>query len=88
MAGYEIANAFAELTDAEEQLRRFNADMDLKEKLYGERFPIDMNFIDALRHGMPPCSGIALGLDRLVMLCAGTENIEDVQWINVDSFQI
>lgn len=86
IAGYEIANAFGELTDAEEQLRRFNADMDLKEKLYGDRYPIDMDFISALRHGMPPSAGIALGIDRLVMLCAGTEQIEDVLWMPVASF--
>lgn len=83
IAGYEIANAFYELTDADEQLRRFEADMALKEKLYGERSPIDMDFIAALRHGMPPSAGIALGVDRLVMLCAGTENIEDVLWLPV-----
>jgi len=83
ITGVEIANAFGELTDADEQLRRFQADMDLKEKLHGERFPIDMDFIDALRHGMPPSAGIALGIDRLVMLCAGTENIEDVLWLPV-----
>lgn len=83
IAGYEIANAFGELTDPEEQLRRFKADMDLKEKLHGERYPIDMDFIAALRHGMPPSAGIALGIDRLVMLCAGTENIEDVLWLPV-----
>jgi lysyl-tRNA synthetase class 2 len=81
--GIELANAFGELTDADEQLRRFQADMDLKEKLYGERYPIDMDFIAALRHGMPPASGIALGLDRLVMLAAGTEQIEDVLWAPV-----
>jgi len=85
IAGYEIANAFYELNDAEEQLRRFKADMDLKEKLYGERHPIDMDFIEALRHGMPEAAGIALGVDRLVMLCAGTESIEDVLWLPVAS---
>ena len=85
IAGYEIANAFYELNDAEEQLRRFNADMDLKEKLYGECHPIDMDFIEALRHGMPEAVGIALGVDRLIMLCAGTENIEDVLWLPVAS---
>ncbi|MDD3182528.1 MAG: EF-P lysine aminoacylase EpmA [Alphaproteobacteria bacterium] len=83
IAGYEIANAFGELTDPEEQLRRFQTDMDLKEKLHGERYPIDMDFIAALRHGMPPSAGIALGIDRLVMLCAGTEHIEDVLWLPV-----
>jgi lysyl-tRNA synthetase class 2 len=83
IAGYEIANAFYELTDPDEQLRRFRADMDMKDKLHGERHPIDMDFIDALRYGMPAAAGIALGVDRLVMLCAGTENIEDVLWLPV-----
>ncbi|NTU77350.1 MAG: EF-P lysine aminoacylase GenX, partial [Alphaproteobacteria bacterium] len=75
IAGIEIANAFGELTDPAEQARRFQADMDLKEKLYGERFPIDADFLEALRCGMPPSAGVALGFDRLVMLCAGTEDI-------------
>ena len=83
ICGYELANAFGELTDADEQERRFEADMAMKEKLYGERYPIDADFIAALRHGMPESSGIALGFDRLVMLCAGTDNIEDVLWLPV-----
>ncbi len=83
IAGYEIANAFGELTDPEEQLRRFEADMDLKERVHGERYPIDMDFISALRFGMPPSAGIALGVDRLVMLCAGVERIEDALFLPV-----
>lgn len=83
ICGYELANAFDELTDADEQLRRFEADMALKNKLYGERYPIDMDFIAALRAGMPPSAGIAFGIDRLVMLCAGAENIDDVLWAPV-----
>ncbi|MDE1900896.1 MAG: EF-P lysine aminoacylase GenX [Alphaproteobacteria bacterium] len=83
ICGYEIANAFDELTDAGEQARRFAADMDEKEKLYGERYPVDADFIAALHHGMPDSAGIALGFDRLVMLCAGTENIDDVLWVPV-----
>lgn len=83
ICGYELANAFDELTDADEQERRFSADMDAKEKLYGGRYPIDADFITALRHGMPDSSGIALGFDRLVMLCAGTENIANILWLPV-----
>jgi lysyl-tRNA synthetase class 2 len=83
ICGYEIANGFGELTDADEQERRFTADMATKERLYGERFPIDSDFIAALRHGMPESAGIALGLDRLIMLCAGTEQIDDVLWLPV-----
>ena len=49
----------------------------------GESWPIDHDFIAALRHGMPDAAGIALGVDRLVMLCAGAEKIEDVLWAPV-----
>jgi lysyl-tRNA synthetase class 2 len=83
VCGMELANAFSELTDADVQQQRFEADMDLKEKLYGERYPIDADFIDALRHGMPECTGIALGIDRLVMLAVGADNIEDTLWAPV-----
>ena len=84
ICGLELANAFGELTDAGEQLRRFEADMDLKQALYGERYPIDMDFIAALEHGMPEAGGIALGIDRLAMLFAGVDHIDDVCWIPVD----
>jgi lysyl-tRNA synthetase class 2 len=83
VAGLELANGFGELTDAAEQRRRFEADMDLKERLYGERYPVDEDFIAALTHGMPESSGIALGFDRLVMLASGAERIEDVLWAPV-----
>ena len=77
--GVELANAFGELTDAAEQRRRFQADMDEKERIYGERYPLDEDFLAALGH-MPPASGCALGLDRLVMLLTGASYIEDVLW--------
>ncbi len=83
ICGLELANGFGELTDADEQLRRLRADMDLKEKLYGERWPVDEDFIAALRHGMPDSAGVALGFDRLAMLCAGAETIKDVLWAPV-----
>jgi len=82
-AGLELANAFGELTDAAEQRRRFTADMDLKQSLYGERYPIDEDFLAALEAGMPESAGIALGFDRLVMLLAGAERIDDVLWAPV-----
>lgn len=77
--GVELANAFGELTDAAEQRRRFTADMDEKERIYGERYPIDEDFLSALL-AMPESSGSALGLDRLVMLATGAERIDQVQW--------
>ena len=82
VGGMELANAFSELTDASEQRERFEHDMDLKERLYGERYPIDEDFIDAVAH-MPECAGIAVGVDRLVMALTGTERIDDVQWMPV-----
>ncbi len=81
--GLELANAFGELTDAAEQRRRFEADQAQKERLYGLRYPIDEDFLAALEAGMPECAGIALGLDRLVMLLTGAERIEDVLWAPV-----
>lgn len=83
ISGVEIANGFGELTDAEEQRRRFTADMDLKEQLYGTRYPIDEEFLAALAHGIPDSAGMALGFDRLVMLLAGAQHIEDVLWAPV-----
>lgn len=80
--GLELANAFGELTDGAEQRRRFEADMDLKEKLYGERYPIDDELIAAIEV-MPDTSGIALGFDRLVMLATHTDRIHDVLWVPV-----
>jgi lysyl-tRNA synthetase class 2 len=80
--GVELANGFAELTDPAEQRRRFAADMDEKERIHGERYPIDDDFIAALAE-MPEASGVALGLDRLVMLATGASHIDQVQWTPV-----
>ena len=80
--GVELANAFGELTDPEEQRRRFAADMDEKEKIYGERYPIDEDFLAALAI-MPQASGSALGFDRLAMLAVGARTVEDVIWTPV-----
>jgi lysyl-tRNA synthetase class 2 len=82
VCGLELANAFGELTDPIEQRARFEADMKTKERLYGIRYPIDEDFLLALGQ-MPEASGIALGFDRLVMLAAGAEKIEDVLWLPV-----
>jgi lysyl-tRNA synthetase class 2 len=80
--GVELANAFGELTDPAEQRRRFMLEMDEKERVYGERYPIDEDLLAALAL-MPPTSGIALGLDRLIMLCLGAERLDDVLWAPV-----
>jgi elongation factor P--(R)-beta-lysine ligase len=83
VCGLELANAFQELTDPEEQRARFRADQARKQALYGEAYPIDEDFIAALEHGLPECAGIALGFDRLVMLCTGANDIEEVLWAPV-----
>lgn len=77
--GIELANGFGELTDADEQRRRFVKWMDDKERIYGERYPIDQDFLAALAQ-MPPASGCALGFDRLVMLATGATRIDQVLW--------
>jgi lysyl-tRNA synthetase class 2 len=80
--GVELANAFGELTDPVEQRRRFLAEMAEKERVYGERYPLDEDFLAALA-AMPPASGAALGFDRLVMLATGAGSIEQVLWAPV-----
>jgi lysyl-tRNA synthetase class 2 len=80
--GVELANAFGELTDPIEQRRRFEEEMAVKRRVYGEVYPIDEDFLAALAT-MPAASGAALGFDRLVMLACGAERIDDVQWTPV-----
>jgi len=82
VCGVEIANAFGELTDAAEQRRRFEAEMAEKQRRYGERYPVDEDFLAALGR-MPPACGCALGFDRLVMLVTGASRIEQVIWTPV-----
>ena len=76
--GMELANGYFELTDADEQLRRFEADQAQREALGIAALPIDMPLVDALRSGMPSCAGVALGVDRLVMLALGASTIGEV----------
>ncbi|WP_298497683.1 EF-P lysine aminoacylase EpmA [uncultured Maritimibacter sp.] len=80
--GVELANGFGELTDPVEQRRRFMADMDEKERIYGTRYPLDEDFLAALAI-MPDASGIAMGFDRLVMLATGAPKIDDILWVPV-----
>jgi len=77
--GVELANGFGELTDADAQRHRLEAEMDKKQARYGERYPLDEAFLAALAY-MPPASGCALGFDRLVMLAAGATRIDQVIW--------
>ncbi|EUC01128.1 lysyl-tRNA synthetase-related protein GenX [Rhizobium sp. CF080] len=80
--GVELANAFGELTDAGEQRRRFEHEMAEKARIYGERYPLDEDFLNALSI-MPDASGAALGFDRLAMLATGATRIDQVMWAAV-----
>lgn len=76
--GMELANGYFELTDATEQARRFRADQQLREAYQRPVLPIDQRLIEALQQGLPECAGVALGVDRLVMLALGASHIDDV----------
>jgi len=77
--GVELANGFGELTDAAEQRRRFASAMDEKARRYGDRYPLDEEFLEAVA-AMPDASGVALGFDRLVMLASGALRVDQVVW--------
>ena len=74
----ELANGYQELTDAEEQLDRFQREAKLADSRGEERTALDMNLIAALNHGLPECSGVALGVDRLLMSCLKLDRIDAV----------
>lgn len=83
--GLELGNAFEELTDPVEQRRRFVKDMELRTQVYGPGFPknpLDEDFLSALSEGMPPSSGIAMGVDRLIMLLADEPEIDYTFWLS------
>jgi len=78
VAGLELGNAFSELTDWQEQLARLEADRQEKIRIGRTVFDIDMEFIEALKSGMPPTAGIAVGVDRVVMLFLNQTDIQSV----------
>jgi lysyl-tRNA synthetase class 2 len=84
VAGIELANAFSELTDAEEQLRRLRAEWEERRALGKTLYDIDEDFVHALATGLPPSAGIALGADRMVMLFADVRSIREVLWFPAD----
>jgi lysyl-tRNA synthetase class 2 len=82
--GVELANGYHELTDPAEQRRRFEADLAARRRHRLPEVPIDERLLAALEHGMPTCSGVALGVDRLVMLAAGARRIDEIIAFPVD----
>jgi elongation factor P--beta-lysine ligase len=78
IGGLELANAFTELNDPDEQRRRFEADQKIKQNVEGYTGGVDETLLEALEHGMPPAGGIALGLDRLMMIFADVPSIDPV----------
>ena len=76
--GVELANGYHELLDASQQQARFEQEQQVRRERGYHIYPYDQNLIDALTHGMPDCAGVAMGIDRLLMLMLGTRNIADV----------
>ena len=83
--GLELANGFHELSDAREQLRRFQQDNLQREKMGLPVRAIDTRLLAALQAGIPNCSGVALGVDRVLMIAMGTESIKDVISFAIDN---
>lgn len=77
LGGIELGNCFSELTDAKEQKKRFETDKKDRKKMNKTEYPIDEDLIEALKEGIPAVSGIAVGVDRLVMLAANVSSIEE-----------
>lgn len=84
MHGMELANGYQELTDADEQEARFLADNAARREAGLPEVAIDQWLLAALRHGLPPCAGVAAGFDRLVMLASGATHINEVMTFTAD----
>lgn len=88
IGGLELADCYSELTDAEEQRQRFEKELTELKRLGKTTYDFDHDFIDALREGLPPCSGIALGVDRLIMLLSDAKAIDDVLFFPMSEWNI
>ena len=84
LAGLELGNAFSELLDADEQEQRFRSELALRTRLGKTEYKLDEDYLAALRSGLPPTGGIAVGIDRLAMLFTDTTRIQDVIAFPID----
>ncbi|MBU0576293.1 EF-P lysine aminoacylase GenX [Patescibacteria group bacterium] len=84
IGGIELANAFSELVDPTEQRQRATADIQQRQELSKDIFPIDEDYIQALESGLPPTGGIALGVDRLIMLLADVKSIQETLFFPIE----
>ena len=82
--GVELANGYHELTDPVEQRRRFEVDLAARRDRGLPEVPVDHRLLAAMEHGLPDCAGVAIGVDRLVMLAAGADRIDEVITFPVD----
>jgi len=82
--GLELANGFTELCDADEYLRRCDADLADRRRLGLPEYPVDQRYVSMLRDGLPPCAGVALGFDRVAMLLTGARSIGEVIAFPID----
>ena len=80
----ELANGYEELTDAVEQKKRFQDELTERQQVGLANVPMDENLLAALTHGLPDCSGVALGLDRLLMLMTDAKSIDEVLTFPID----
>jgi len=82
--GIELCNGYQELTDPGEQLRRFERENQTREKAGQATVPLDTMLIDALNEGLPRCSGVALGVDRMLMVMTGAASLSEVMTFSAD----
>lgn len=83
--GIELANGFHELQNSDEQRRRFLSDNEKRKQLGKLEVPIDQRLLEALQHGLPACAGVALGIDRLIMLALQQQNLNDVLSFDINN---